>query len=251
MSPSADDLLRDAIARNTPVILLAPADGVGESRRTRLLDESADGIWVEVPARQGALIEMLRASGRSVGIVFRAGERMVQFASPVLRYDARHRVSPTLTAEAALLAWPKDVALTQRRSGYRVKLPMDSTLKALAWVIPGGVDAPALDPSRALTAEVRDLSVGGLGLILRATRTVRPRASLADGMVVQLSADDKSITLRGPVRHEPRTLPDGSVRLGIDLAGTDRTLEGRRALQQVAQWVAEYQRHEARRRKAG
>ncbi|HEX8911875.1 MAG TPA: PilZ domain-containing protein [Humisphaera sp.] len=250
--PTPEELLRDATARDTPVVLIVPGS---EGRRTRFLgDDPGGGVWIEVPARQFLALDDLRARGGTVAAAFRSGEFQVQFATTIVRCDPAYRVSGTLSVEAVLLARPRDARVVQRRAGYRVRLPIDAGIKARAWVVPNVAaepGAPAASPPPVMSAEVRDLSATGLGLILRPRDEVPPAVKVGDTLRVEMTTDGKTLAVTGRARHDARKLQDGSLRTGLDFTGTDRTIEGRRTLAQVAQLVAELQRAEARRRKVG
>lgn len=254
-------VLREAIARNVPVILSVPADGAGEARRSRLLGESAGGAagaWVESVPGQQHLIDALIAVGKPIGVSFRSGEHLVRFRAVVVRRDPAYRLSDAVTVEAMLLNWPADVELTQRRSGYRVKRPLDAEVALRAWMV--SADAPLCpavpqpgakaDPTE-VRAELRDLSVGGLGVLFTPPRGGRLKLAAGDRLRLELSAGGRSVSASAKIRYTPRTLPDGSLRAGLDFEGMTDTLEGRRTLALVAQLVAEFQRTEARRRRAG
>jgi c-di-GMP-binding flagellar brake protein YcgR len=264
-------LLSDAIARNVPAILSAPAVGPGEAWRSRLLAHQAGapaqagepgqtvpaGVWVDAVPGQSLLTDALQRSGRTVGVSFRSGEHLVRFAAPILRHDRAYPLSPTATADALLLAWPADVEVVQRRAGYRAKRPLDAAVKLRVWTMaadplagPAG-GAQAARPPAELAADLRDLSVGGLGVVLRAAKGEKLAVAAGDPLRVELSAAGKTVTAGVVVRHAPQPLPDGSVRAGLDFVGLTDTLEGRRALALIAGVVAEFQRTEARRRRAG
>lgn len=251
MTDSPEHLLRESIERNAGVIMLSPAVGAGEAKRSRLLAERDGGVWLEVPARQELLLDMLRKAEKPVGVSFRQGEFIIQFASQVLRCESAFVLSKATTVEAVLLAWPTDIQMTQRRSGYRVKLPLDPMLQVRLWQIAEDISLEAVPNSPGIHAVPRDLSVGGAGVIVQPIRGVLPVFEADGRLRIELVVGLKKLLVSGRLRHLPQLLPDGAIRVGLNFDGMDRTIEGRRAMAQIAQWVAEMQRAEARRRCAG
>lgn len=249
MSDAAFKALRDGIDRNCAINLVMPAGAV-EGWRTRFLGQGSEGIWVECPPKQQLLAEMLQRSARSAVVSFRSGEYVVSLEAAILGYRARYDLSAAATVQAILLAWPADVRMTQRRSGYRAKVSLDADITTTAWVVDEQAVMDLVPPTPGMVADLRDLSVNGLGLILRAVKGKSPRIEMGKRVRVELFWQDHRVIAATRVRQEPRRLPDGSVRVGLNLEGLDRTIEGRRTLSQIAQLVAELQRTEARRRRA-
>lgn len=251
MSDAALQTLRAAIDRNLAVDVSMPADGPGEPRRGRLLAEVDGTLVVEPPTGQSRVIDSLRRSDEPVGVAFRRGEHDVCFEAMVLRQDPAFRLSPAVVVEAMVLTWPAGVKLTQRRNGYRVKLPYDAAVFARAWYLPAGAGTDGVPPGLEWTVAVRDLSVCGMGLILTPASARLPGTRPGDRLRVELVSGDRRIVTATRVRQPPRLLPDQSVRIGLDFDGMDQTIAGRRTLAQVEQLVAALQRTEARRSRVG
>ncbi len=251
MSEPAFQALRDGIDRNSSAMLVMPATAPGEGWRTRFLGQGAEGIWIECPPKQQLLAETLQRTAKPAAVSFRSGEFVVAFQSPVLGYRPHFKLSAAAEVEAILLAWPEDVRMTQRRAGYRAKVSLDAEIKALAWAIDEETQIEFVPSAPGIVADLRDLSVNGLGLILRAIKGKSPRVTMGQRMRVELQWREHRVIVATRVRQEPRRLPDGSVRIGLNVEGLDRTIEGRRTLTQITQLVAELQRTEARRRRAG
>lgn len=251
MSEAAFQALRDGIDRNSSAMLVMPADAPGEGWRTRFLGQAAEGFWIECPPKQQLLAEMLQRSAKPAAVSFRSGEFVISCQSAVLGYRPRFQLSAATSVEAVLLAWPDDVRMTQRRAGYRAKVSLDAEIKALGWTIDEQAQVEFVPQSPGMIADLRDLSVYGMGLILRAVKGKSPRVQLGQRMRVELNWREHRVIVATRVRQEPRRLPDGSVRVGLNIEGLDHTIEGRRTLTQITQLVAELQRTEARRRRAG
>lgn len=250
MKDQGQEILRNSIARNTAVVINAPADGPAAARRARLLAEDPKGIWVEAPAVDGTVLTMIRESGRQIGVSFRGGEQMVDFVAPLLRRDIAFRLSPSMTVDALLLGWPTEINLTQRRGSYRVKPTLDAKISIRVWRISPEWPYEAVPEEPDTKAELRDLSVGGMGIILKPTRGMDPTAEKGDRMRVELYVGEKPpMIVCGRMPHPPQKLPEAWLRVGMQFVGMDNTLVGRRTLAQIDMLVAELQRAEARRRR--
>lgn len=250
MKDPGEQILRDSIARNIAVVLSAPADAPAAPRRARLLAEDSRGIWVEAPANHDETLKRLRTTGEPIAVSFRGGEQMVDFACPLLRREMAYRLSPTMTVDAMLLAWPTEIRLTQRRGSYRVRPSLDAKIGIRVWKIDIGWPYESEPQEGDIKAEIRDISVGGLGIILKPTRGFEPTVEKGDRFRVELTVGNKPPMLTcGFLVHEPQKLPESQLRIGLKFEGMDQTLPGRRTLVQIDNLVAELQRTEARRRR--
>ncbi|QOV92071.1 PilZ domain-containing protein [Humisphaera borealis] len=252
MSESAAQAVVDAIERNSAISLLMPATGPGDAKRTRFLGQTSAGIWIECPPKQQLLAETLQRWGKPVGISFRTGEYLVSFSAAILGYRPRFTLSAAVgDVEAICVGEPVGLRMTQRRAGYRAKVALDAEIRTLAWPIDEKASIDIIPPTPGIICDLRDLSINGVGVILKACKGRSPRVSLDDRIRLEVSAAEKHLVIGTRVRQEPRKLPDGSVRVGLNIEGISKTIEGRRTLAQIAQLVAELQRIEARRRRAG
>ena len=254
MTDQPFQMLRQAVARNLSATLSVPADDAPHTARTRLLAEDGAIVWVDAAPQLEPIMSAACRNNRSVSLAFRMGGYSVDFESPIVGYVARYPIREDVTVPAVGLKWPVEVRLTQRRGGYRVRTVAASGLSIKAWLEASPAIGPTVsrdEPS--VRAELCDLSVGGLSMVLRAKRAADAAAvgamATAQRMRVELTAGGgDALVLSGQVRQPPLVLPDGAVRVGLHFNAMSQSIEGRRTLSQVGKIVAELQRAEARRR---
>jgi len=248
MSQTDSQLLSDAIARNCALVLSLPSAGLLRHCKSRFLAESGEGIWIEMVADERALIEALIASGQPVGISFKAGEQKVAFATPATALDPKFRLNADTTISALQIAVPSQVKAVQRRENYRVHITKNSDVSVRLWRIAMRAhvnDRP--QPSQQIPIELRDLSFGGMGVILRGVNGAAPKITTDDRLRIELTTPQTALILEGSMRSPSGPQPPDAICTGIrfkDLAGD---LAGRHLLNQLTKIIGELQREEARR----
>lgn len=246
--------LREAIARNSAAVLSLPSAGMVRHHKSRFLAETGegDGFFVESVPAERPLIDELIATARPAGVAFKGGANKVVFAATIRRRESEYRVSPEVTVEALLLDFPAEVKWTQRRAAYRVAVPAGSDLTARVWRISPDVSLKERPmPAQELTCELRDLSVGGLGLMLLPKDGAPPNVSPDDRLRVELTFRDTSLLLDARLRY-PTSFPEPKpVRAGIQFKTLEDDLEGRQAADKLAKIVGHLQRDEVRRHRLG
>jgi c-di-GMP-binding flagellar brake protein YcgR len=258
MSSTGDnlDLLREAIARNAGMVLSLPSGGILRHHKSRFLADAGDGFWVKSVAAEGPLVEQLIANQQPAGVSFRSGDHKVIFATEIQHFKADYELSGPVDdpdgtrVEALLLRFPGEVRSVQRRKSFRV--PVAGTdLQVKVWTMPEQAnlrDKPAT--SREIACEARDLSVGGIGLNIRAT--VRPpNVATGDRIRVQLTLHDTTALLEGRLRYPPRVTPDSSFRAGVQFKALGDSRDDRAASAQLNKIVNDVQREQIRRKKLG
>lgn len=246
-SPEAQ-LLSDAIARNSALVLSLPSAGILRNYKSRFLGEAPGGFWVEAASGEKPLIKELLQTGKQVGIAFRAGPNKVLFAAPVLRHETALRVNAQTECEAILLATPTEIKSIQRRSNYRVGITAESEVTARVWKIPEHVylnDRPTALAE--LKVELRDISLGGLGVIIRARDGGDPKIVPGQRVRMEVKFSEVVLLLDGRVRQPTVKDTADGLRTGIAFKPLDNQLEGRQKLAQLARIVGDLQRDEVRR----
>lgn len=246
--------LREAIARNSAAVLSLPSAGMLRHHKTRFLAETGtgDGFFVESVPAERPLIDELIATGRPAGVSFKNGANKVVFAAPVRRREPQYRINADVTVEALLLEFPAEVKWTQRRSSYRVSVPAGSDLTARVWRISPDVSLKERPmPAQELTCELRDLSVGGMGVILHPRDGQPPNVATDDRLRVELTFHDLSLVLDGRLRYPPTITKAEPVRGGIQFKTLEEDLEGRQTADKLAKIVGQLQREEVRRHRLG
>lgn len=262
------DLLREAIARRAGIVLSLPLTlGDGQSIaglrhfKSRFLADGGDGLWVASVPGEPELVRELVEHRHPAGVCFRSGHLKVMFAAPVLHAGTAAAGGGTGSAaaeeaEALLLRFPspEEVRAVQRRKNFRVPVPSPTDLDVRLWLIGEQAHVRDKPPARSEVAcDVRDISVGGLGVTLR-TAEGRPLVVAAgDRVRVQLTLRDVYVVLEGRLRHPPRLVQDseGSIRAGIQFKAMGDGRDDRLAVAHLNKIVSDLQRDAIRRKKLG
>lgn len=256
MPTDSNDLLRDAVARNAGVVLSLPSSGMLRHHKSRFLGEREGGILLESVPGEALLIDELVATGKPAGISFKSGQTKVVFASPVIERVAEHRMNADTVIQAVWLTWPQTISAIQRRTNYRVTVGADMAddLSARVWRI-----APRADlrdrPMAAteLPSKLKDLSIGGMGVVLTARAADEPlKLDATDRLRVEITYLGKQLLIEASLRH-PQSVPKDTqtLRVGIMFAHLEGSMEGRQTMAQLTKIIGELQRAEVRRARLG
>jgi c-di-GMP-binding flagellar brake protein YcgR len=262
----SQDVLREAIVRNCGVVLSLPSAGMLRHHRSRFLAEAGpdlpvprgelahegEGFWLESVAAERPLLDELVVSGKPVGVSFKGAGGKVIFTAPILRRDTAFRMNAETVVEAILMPMPTQVKSIQRRNNYRVAVPEDADLTVRLWHIRDRARLEE-DPSgaREIGTKLRDISVGGLGVILTGKDGKPPKLTPDDRLRVELKHKEATLLLEANLRY-PFPLPEaGAVRAGLQFANLEGNLDGRQKLAQLAKIVGRLHREEVRRARLG
>ena len=256
MTPADTQSLKDAVARSGPAVLSLPVDGALRHHRVRfLMPEDQDGFWVEAPPGQRPLIDELLAGKKPVGVSLKAGDHKVIFTTLIREFESALPVGgdTDTVVDALLLAWPDQVQAVQRRNDYRVGVdPNDSDVHLRVWRIAEHHYLRDKPPASALIkVGLRDLSVGGIGLLYTPDPDPdAPRVVAGQRLRIAIShgRGGEELILDGHVRHA-RTLPAENYRLGVQFKKHEDDFEGRQTLAALTQIVGQLQRAEIRRKR--
>jgi c-di-GMP-binding flagellar brake protein YcgR len=147
---------------------------------------------------------------------------------------------------------PAEVRVIQRRNKYRVKVPSGAELSVRTWRIPEHAclaDHPM--HAQEVPCELRDLSVGGMGVNFKGRDGDPARISMEDRLRIQFSHGENKILLEGRMRHPAGRLKQTSVRAGVQFKALEDDLDGRHILAQLTRIVGELHRDEVRRFRLG
>jgi len=247
-SARRDQVLRDAVARNTAAVLSLKNGHAWSVHKSRLLGASAtlDAIVVEYPAPtspSSAPPEV--APGESCSVAFRRGHKKCIFTSRIIGRRA-YALNQQVTVDALVLSWPETLQGLQRRAYYRAPVPRHRTVIVECWQ--GG----ARNRSKAGTVvwpsyhgRLVDLSAGGMRVALSGGRD--PGFHVGDLLGIQFQPDSsmEPLVLDAILRHSQPRKPD-AVHLGLQFVGLEMTVEGRRLLTHILRVVSEYPRYELR-----
>ncbi|HSV13929.1 MAG TPA: PilZ domain-containing protein [Tepidisphaeraceae bacterium] len=258
MSDKNRDILSDAIGRNSAMVLSLPSAGMLRHHKSRFLNETDDGLWIESVPAEHVLIDDLIAGGKQCAVSFKSGDQKVSFVAKVLRVDPEYRVNADMTVCAVLLERPPQVKAVQRRNAYRARVREDSELSVQVWRIPEHVrvkDKPPRAVELALT--VRDLSVGGVGVIVLPQGDQPPKVLPGERVRVQIRfKDGEPCVVEGRMRT-PRQAPAAAgdkpqpIQTGVQFQGLESGLEGRQMLTELTKIVSALHLEEVRRHRMG
>jgi c-di-GMP-binding flagellar brake protein YcgR len=251
MPYSDNQIVRSAIARNAGIVVSLPSAGLFRHHKSRFLAETEEGIWVEVPAQEQPLVEELILSAKRTGISFRQGPLKIVFTAALLRYNPEFQINAQTAVAAAMVACPAEVKTIQRRSNYRVPVPLDTDLRVRVWRIGPGV--PVRDRPMAkqeLKAKLRNLSLGGVGVFFESEGEEPLKVSTEDRLRVCLTHNDGEFILEGRLRY-PQAPTGNHARAGIQFKSLDKDIDGRQALTLLTRIVGELTRAELRRMRQG
>jgi hypothetical protein len=252
-------LVREAIARNTGMVLSLPAGGRLRHHKSRFLADAGDGFWVRSVPGERLLLEAIIESHQQAGVSFRIGETKVMFATQIEHYEEEFAAGGAALAggggqdEALLLRFPEEVTAVQRRKNFRVAVPSTSTdLQLKIWTMSESAQLRDKPPAnREIFCEARDISVGGLGIILKQTGFRPPNIAVGARLRVQLTMRDITVLVEGRLRHQPKPDKDKVLRAGIQFRVLGESRDDRQAALSLNKIVNELQREAIRRRKLG
>lgn len=242
-------LVQDAIERNTPIMLALPSAMVVKPYRSRLLQVTNEGIYLESITGQGDAIDALIASKQPVLVAFRADVRRVEFSGPIIKRLRGYRLNATTLIEALVIQRPDAVKAVQRRADYRVGVPADSEISFQFHRITEQADvAETPMATAAMCVDVRDFSAGGCGGTWKRKRD-EPKAVPDQRLRVEINSVVGKIILDGRMRfaqplHEPEL-----VRVGIQFTLNTNSIPDRQKMLQINKLMGELQRMELRRKR--
>jgi hypothetical protein len=186
------DLLHDAIARNAAIVLSLPSAGMLRHHKSRFLAEEYDGFWAESVPGDAALIDTLIAGREPCGVSFKSTQTKVVFAATALRREERFRVNADMVVEAVLLQFPREIKAVQRRCNYRVHIPLDvDWVSVRIWRVGEKADLRARPmAAQEISTKIRDLSTGGMGVILSGADGQPPKITSLDRLRIEITREE-------------------------------------------------------------
>ncbi len=253
MAEGPTDILADAIARNSATVLSLPTAGMLRNHKSRFLNETPDGLWLESVATEQALIEHLISIGQPCAVSFKTGDQKICFVSKVLKAELEYQLNAETKVSAVLLARPAQLKPMQRRNSYRVPITASSELQVKLWRI--GEKAELKDKpisAAGIGVEVKDLSVGGLGVALLPKDGKPPMVQPDERLRVWLQLKDgNEILMQGRGEGPAEGAAPNTVECGIQFDGMQDGLEGRQALSELTKVVGALHLIEVRRARMG
>jgi c-di-GMP-binding flagellar brake protein YcgR len=253
MPRDAREILSEAVARNSAMVLSLPSAGMLRHHKSRFLNEGNEGVWVEAVPGERALIDELIASANPCGISFKTGDQKINFAAKLLRLEMEYRVNAETVLPALLVERPADVKAVQRRNNYRVSVPGDGELRVRIWRIPENVrvkDKP--NHTAELAVALRDISIGGVGVTLMPKDDQPPKVLPGERLRIALkNGDEEELLIEGRMRSGRPAGPTEPIQTGVQFQGLQDGMEGRRTLSELTRIIGVLQLAEVRRHRLG
>lgn len=250
--PDQNQALYQAIARNAGLVLSLPSAGMLRHHKSRFLAETEEGFVVEAAPGERALVGELIESKQIVGIAFKQGTNKVVFTTSILEHVPGYQINQQMVVEALVLKKPQTLKVIQRRASYRVRIADGAEMQLRVWRI--GERSYLRDRPMAaqeLAVELRDLSMGGVGVTIKGKNGEPPRITETDRLRIQLTYQSHILLLEGRLRSSLTPSHNDMVRSGIQFKQMQEDLEGRQTMAALTRIVGELQRDEARRARLG
>lgn len=246
MAPSDSDMLTQAIERNSAAVLSLPSAGMVRYYKTRFLRGAGERVWLESVPTERVLIESLILDGQLVEVSFKTGTRKASFSSAIYHLDCNYRFFDTQGAVQAIeMLRPAAAKPVQRRTHYRVPVRDDDCFSIQLWRIAEHVHLGDEPPELGyMPATVRDLSVGGVGVIFPSRPVLvtdqRVRVLLRHGDAEPMLIEGRSCPLR--------QIDGGQTfEAGIQFQNLQGSLRGRQLITELTRIVQGLQLAEAKR----
>jgi c-di-GMP-binding flagellar brake protein YcgR len=221
-------------------------------KRSRFLAADDQGLWVEIdPGDLPAMAGLVKLR-HPLRITFFHHRSEVFFSAPPLEVRPAFILSDKSTVAAVRLARPTDIASGQRRKNFRVPVRPDDDVVVRIWRINEYVlirDKPAA--STEMKCELRDISLGGVGVTLFARRTEAMKLVENQRFRVEVRVGKDELLFEGRLRYPAATARDDELaHCGIAFTSLDKEIESRRNLATLEKRLALMQRQIVRQRRA-
>jgi len=252
MTDKSAQIVSEAIARNISAVLSLPSAGMFRNHKSRFICEIEGGILLQAPPDDQPLIKELLRTRSPCIVSFRHGINKVIFAAPIRKVTGGWKLNDQITVDGLLLEFPTDVKVTQKRSDYRVEIPPDCEISVQVWRM-GASEAIADTPRTGseVTAEIYDLSTGGVGVKFSGNNGEKPKICTEDRLRVGLTFNGSMLLIEGRMRPPAVTPQGNTIVTGIRFKPMEDNLEGRKMRAQLLRIVGELQRQELRSTKLG
>ncbi len=245
-------IVHEAVARSVSTLLSLPSAGMFRNHKSRFISDFEGGILMQAPGNDRALIAELVRNERPCMVSFRKGIYNVIFAAPIRRAEPRWRLNDQTMLDALLMEFPSEIKVTQRRAHHRIEIPPHTEISVRVCRLGCDEDVNVEPPKdREVTAEVRDVSVGGIGVKLIGSEGKKPKICTEDRLRIVLTFEGQGLIIEGQIRA-PAVPPKGdTIVTGIKFKALEDSLEDRRTYTRLLQIVGELQRKELRMAKLG
>jgi hypothetical protein len=252
MSDKSAEIVHDAVARSVSAVLSLPSAGMFRHHKSRFICPHEGGILLQAPLEDRALVAELLRNQTPCGVSFRSGFYKVVFSAPLRRSEFGWRLNDQTAVDALLLEFPAAIKTTQKRSDYRVEIPRHTEIAARIWRLGKNDDLNTEPvPGKEVTAEILDISTGGMGVRLRGLEGQKPKISVEDRLRIAITFEGTALIVEGNIRP-PHVLPQAeTIVTGIRFKALEDNLDDRKTKARLLQIVGALQRLELRWAKLG
>ena len=172
-----------------------------------------------------------------VGISLKYGYGKIIFETKVLGLEP----SPDATSGGTiLLAVPDRIEIVQRRSYFRVDVPMSLKVSVLLWPRGCKAEGSQAPPSRYWQGRLVDISAGGAQLAVDTDQ----KQDLKNGQFIGLRFTpmpyEMPLVLNAQIRNILPTADGKKICLGLQIVGLEESQEGHQTLQRLCNVVEQY-----------
>jgi c-di-GMP-binding flagellar brake protein YcgR len=210
-----------------------------------LQNEPSKGhILIDVPTAKGAAIVL--HPGREVRIEIAIDGDLFAFDVPVI---GRSRARLIGAGMAALtIGYPRELMRLQRRQFFRARIPTLSPIRARCVVAnerASDKTGPALTD---FAAQICDISCGGVGIRLGDKWAHLARTGRRWAVKFSLPGIEHAVHLIAEIRHVRKGAKPNEVIVGVQFVNGEATAAGKKALANIACFVARRQREELKKK---
>lgn len=243
-------VLSEATARNVPLVFSMPSAGALLHLKSRFLQISSQSIWIDSVPAEKTLLEELAADRVAVAVAFKAEAVNYLFTTHVAAAGERIQLhAETASIPALRLELPNELKTIQRRAAYRTRVRPDD-LSFAAWRIGPGSDLTAKPmPSQQLNVEPLDVSLGGMGVLLRPLWGEVPNVTPGERLRTEIASAEGTILLEGRLRGGRSSKDAGGLIAGIQWVLPQDHLKAAQLTGHLEKLVTRLQRQELRRGK--
>jgi len=230
--------LTDVVGRNAGLVLSFPSSAGLSHHKSKFLSEDAAGIWVQAPESTETIDLAIKAKS-PIGVTFKRDNVRQVFASTLQRFDPSYQLPDGAKTPAVQIAAPSEVKAVQRRNNYRAQILPESGLTLDCWIITRHADLKERPlPSQRVKLEVRDISLGGAGVILQPVPGKPAPITVEDRLRIQVKLNGLELLVEGRVRT-PDSVAVGVIRTGIRFYFLDDGVDERLKVSQLAKIIAQ------------
>lgn len=238
-----DEILAEAAAKRTPIMLSCQSSGQWLSLKSRFL--SCDGSSRRLVAEYPAAVEGERApdieQGQCVGISFRRGHKKCIFSSVVAAKE-RFQVDQRNQVGALVIRWPDELCQMQRRAYFRVEPPAEQTVAVYLW--PGGAQVRQRVGSSGWplhVGQLMDLSAGGFRVAVAGGQDPQFSVGQTVGMEFVPEPNRPPIVADAHFRHR-QPIDEERVSLGFQFVGLEQSRRGQELLARLGRIAAAWRK---------